>query len=88
MGGAGAIGIFRPLLRDGRRSVGEVFNVGTTDWARALMDSAAKSNGVVQQITRNVIRKYAGLEAANELPLPASETASATKEAALHTDAG
>jgi hypothetical protein len=52
------------------------------------MDSAAKSNGVVQQITRNVIRKYAGLEAANELPLPASETASATKEAALHTDAG
>ncbi|MFM0195449.1 hypothetical protein PQQ65_20315 [Paraburkholderia strydomiana] len=88
MGGAGAIGIFRPLLRDGRRSVGEVFNVGTTDWARALMDSSAKSNGVVQQITRNVIRKYAGLEAANELPLPASETASATKEAALHTDAG
>ncbi|MBT2792969.1 N,N-dimethylformamidase beta subunit family domain-containing protein [Paraburkholderia strydomiana] len=88
MGGAGAIGIFRPLLRDGRRSVGEVFNVGTTDWARALMDSAAKSNGVVQQITRNVIRKYAGLEAANELPRHASETASATKEAALHTDAG
>jgi hypothetical protein len=52
------------------------------------MDGAAKSNGVVQQITRNVIRRYAGLEAADELPRHASETASSAKEAALHTDAG
>jgi hypothetical protein len=90
MGGAGAIGIFRPLLRDGRRSAGEVFNVGTTDWARALIDTNAKSNEVVQQITRNVIRKYVGTEAENasqqEQVLP--DTTSAQSEVALQTDAG
>ncbi|HEY1216505.1 MAG TPA: N,N-dimethylformamidase beta subunit family domain-containing protein, partial [Bryobacteraceae bacterium] len=90
MGGSGAIGIFRPLLRDGRRSAGEVFNVGTTDWARVLTDSAAQSHGVVEQITRNVIRKYTRTEEANALPQNHArhETTGAGGEVALHTDAG
>ncbi|WP_025597434.1 N,N-dimethylformamidase beta subunit family domain-containing protein [Burkholderia sp. WSM2230] len=90
MGGAGAIGIFRPLLRDGRRSAGEVFNVGTTDWARALADSTAKSHGVVQQITRNVIRRYTGTEETNAIQHRQTqhEAADAPGEFALHTDAG
>jgi hypothetical protein len=89
MGGAGAIGTFRLQMQGGRRSSGEVFNVGTTDWPRVLMDSTAKSNFVVQRITRNVIRHYIGLEAENASQrddvLP--ETTHATNEAALQTDA-
>jgi hypothetical protein len=53
------------------------------------MDSTAKSNFVVQRITRNVIRHYIGLEAENASQrddvLP--ETTHATNEAALQTDA-
>jgi hypothetical protein len=90
MGGAGAIGLFRPLLRDGRRSAGEVFNVGTTDWARVLTDSTAQSHDVVQQITRNVIRQYTGAQEINatQQKRPLHEAADAGGEAALQTDAG
>lgn len=90
MGGAGAIGLFRPLLRDGRRSAGEVFNVGTTDWARVLTDSTAQSHDVVQQITRNVIRQYTGAQELNvsQQKRPLHEAADAGGEAALQTDGG
>jgi hypothetical protein len=90
MAGAGAIGLFRPLLRDGRRSAGEVFNVGTTDWARVLTDSAAQSHDVVQQITRNVIRQYTGAQEINasQQKHPLHEAADAGGETALQTDAG
>ncbi|MEC5406229.1 N,N-dimethylformamidase beta subunit family domain-containing protein [Paraburkholderia sp. MPAMCS5] len=88
MGGSGAIGIFRPVLRDGRRSAGEVFNVGTTDWARALIDTTAKSHDVVQQITRNVIRRYLGVENTSQESHSPPKTAGIAHEVALQTDAG
>jgi hypothetical protein len=59
MGGAGAMGLFRPLDMNGTVSRGMVFNCGTTDWARVLVDTNARSCHVVQQITRNVVRRFA-----------------------------
>jgi hypothetical protein len=61
MGGIGAFGMFRPKNPAGTLSEGQVFNCGTTDWARVLLDTQAKSNLVVQRITRNVVRRFIGL---------------------------
>lgn len=60
IGGAGAMGVFQPDP-DGGPGQGLVFNGGTTDWARVLMDPEAQSRVVVDQITRNVVRKFIGL---------------------------
>jgi len=62
IGGAGALGLFGAHAphTPGR---GLVFNCGTTDWARVLMDPDAVSHMVVRQITRNVVRAFAGLDA-------------------------
>jgi hypothetical protein len=62
MGGAAALGVFRPKLGSGPNG-GYVFNCGTTDWARVLIDPNASSHVVVAQITRNVIRKFLHLDA-------------------------
>jgi len=35
-----------------------VFNCGTTDWARVLMDPNAQSNAVVKRITHNVVKTF------------------------------
>jgi hypothetical protein len=59
VGGAGALGLFRPP--GGGSGQGRVFNCGTTDWARVLMDPNAQSHVVVDQITRNVVRRFLGL---------------------------
>jgi hypothetical protein len=53
--------MFRPKNPAGKLSEGQVFNCGTTDWARVLLDTRAKSNLVVQRITRNVVRRFIGL---------------------------
>ena len=60
MGGIGTMGVYRPN-RDGSVTKGLVFNGGTTDWARVLMDKHAESRLVVDQITRNVVRRFIGL---------------------------
>jgi hypothetical protein len=60
-GGVGALGVYRGRP-DGRAGRGLVFNCGTTDWARVLMDPRAKSHIVVGRITRNVIRTFLGLD--------------------------
>ncbi|VXB82572.1 conserved hypothetical protein [Burkholderia sp. 8Y] len=60
MGGAGAMGVFQPHVHGGLAR-GLVFNGGTTDWARVLMDPNAESRTVVDQITRNVVRRFIGL---------------------------
>jgi hypothetical protein len=47
------------VLRDpstGRYKAGNVFNCGTTDWARVLTDTRAASHNIVNQITLNVVR--------------------------------
>jgi hypothetical protein len=56
MGGAGAMGLYQPHA-DG----GFVFNGGTTDWARVLGNKHAQSHVIVDQITRNVLRKFIDL---------------------------
>jgi hypothetical protein len=56
IGGAGAMGVYQPHAQGGL-----VFNGGTTDWARVLDDPDAQSHVVVDQITRNVLRKFIGL---------------------------
>jgi hypothetical protein len=56
IGGAGAMGVFRPHAKGGL-----VFNGGTTDWARVLIDTNARSHAVVDQITRNVMRRFTGM---------------------------
>jgi hypothetical protein len=61
IGGIGALGIHQPELGAGSKQ-GLVFNCGTTDWARVLIDPNAKSHLVVAQITRNVIRKFLALD--------------------------
>ncbi|BAN25921.1 N,N-dimethylformamidase beta subunit family domain-containing protein [Caballeronia insecticola] len=60
MGGVGAMGVFQPDP-DGGPAQGLVFNGGTTDWPRVLMDAEAESRVVVDQITRNVVRRFIGL---------------------------
>ncbi|KIG09905.1 N,N-dimethylformamidase beta subunit family domain-containing protein [Caballeronia concitans] len=60
MGGMGAMGVFQPD-RNGSEKQGLVFNGGTTDWARVLMDKHAESRLIVDQITRNVVRRFIGL---------------------------
>ncbi|WP_250466492.1 N,N-dimethylformamidase beta subunit family domain-containing protein [Caballeronia sp. GAFFF2] len=60
VGGAGAMGVFKPDA-NGSPEQGEVFNGGTTDWARVLMNTSAQSHVVVDQITRNVVRRFIGL---------------------------
>ncbi len=59
IGGAGAMGVFKPDLGDGSNQ-GLVFNCGTTDWPRVLGDSGAGSHAIVSQITHNVIRHFSG----------------------------
>ena len=59
VGGVGAMGLFQPD-RDGGPKQGLVFNGGTTDWPRVLMDMEAESRVVVDQITRNVVRRFIG----------------------------
>jgi hypothetical protein len=61
MGGACAMGVLGPDDAHGPKA-GLVFNCGTTDWARVLMDGEAMSQMVVRQITRNVVRAFAGLD--------------------------
>jgi hypothetical protein len=41
---------------------GAIFNVGTTDWARVLMDASAAANTAVAVITFRVLRKFTALE--------------------------
>lgn len=60
-GGVGALGVYGAESTSSAKQ-GLVFNCGTTDWARVLMDPNAKSRVVVAQITRNVIRTFLGLE--------------------------
>jgi hypothetical protein len=61
MGGAGALGLYRPEADNAKQ--GAVFNCGTTDWARVLIDPRARSHAVVSQITSNVLRRFVGLDA-------------------------
>ncbi|MDR5818471.1 hypothetical protein QCE62_33155 [Caballeronia sp. LZ033] len=61
MGGVGAMGVFQPD-RNGGPQQGLVFNGGTTDWPRVLMDPEAESRVIVDQITRNVVRRFIGLQ--------------------------
>jgi hypothetical protein len=56
MSGAGAMGLFRPHAEGGF-----VFNGGTTDWARVLGNKHAQSHVIVDQITRNVLRRFIDL---------------------------
>ncbi len=56
VGGSGAMGVYQRNA-DG----GTVFNGGTTDWARVLADVNAQSHVIVDQITRNVMRRFIGL---------------------------
>jgi hypothetical protein len=62
VGGAAAMGVFKPDLGDGANS-GQVFNCGTTDWPRVLMDENASSHAIVARITLNVMRNFVGLAA-------------------------
>lgn len=59
IGGAGALGVFGAEPAAGPPA-GLVFHCGTTDWARVLMDPGARSQAVVAQITRNVLRAFCG----------------------------
>jgi hypothetical protein len=62
--GAGALGLFQPSPQSASGSdpmQGWVFNCGTTDWARVLMNPNAASHVIVDQITRNVVHKFSGL---------------------------
>lgn len=61
IGGIGALGVYQPELSASSKQ-GLVFNCGTTDWARVLIDPNAKSHVVVGQITLNVIRKFVDLD--------------------------
>jgi hypothetical protein len=78
MGGVGAMGVFQPL-RNGTPAQGLVFNGGTTDWARVLMDPEADSRVIVDQITRNVMRRFIGMK-----PRVIARTDTASSEAAAH----
>jgi hypothetical protein len=62
VGGAAAMGVFKPDLGDGANP-GQVFNCGTTDWPRVLMDENASSHAIVARITLNVMRNFVGLAA-------------------------
>jgi hypothetical protein len=62
MGGTAAMGMFQPKSVGGHTG-GQVFNCGTTDWSRVLMDPEASSHIVVGRITRNVIRTFLHLDA-------------------------
>ena len=57
VGGVGVMGIFGT---ETAKKEGLVFNCGTTDWARVLLDSSAASNAIVSRITRNVLRAFTG----------------------------
>jgi hypothetical protein len=59
VGGAAAMGVFSPDLGSGPHR-GQVFNCGTTDWPRVLLDSGASSHAIVSRITLNVIRHFVG----------------------------
>ncbi|MET0307748.1 MAG: N,N-dimethylformamidase beta subunit family domain-containing protein [Sphingomonas sp.] len=59
MEGVGAMGIFGDERNAGPKA-GLVFNGGTTDWARVLIDEAASSRAVVSRITTNVLRAFTG----------------------------
>ena len=55
----GGRGVFGVLERESERGVqpGIVFNAGTTDWARVLMDPHAASHTIVERITSNVFKR-------------------------------
>jgi hypothetical protein len=57
VGGVGAMGIFGTESTTGDQ-LALVFNCGTTDWARVLMDPNAQSNAVVKRITHNVVKTF------------------------------
>ncbi len=57
VGGVGAMGIFGTESTSGSQIM-LVFNCGTTDWARVLMDPNAQSNAVVKRITHNVVKTF------------------------------
>lgn len=60
MGGTAALGIFG--VESGTMPKSRlVFNCGTTDWARVLMDPSAAANVIVSKITSNVVRTLGGL---------------------------
>jgi hypothetical protein len=82
IGGVGALGVFQPES-SGNAKQGLVFNCGTTDWARVLIDPDARSHAVVAQITRNVLRNFLGHGADS-----ASWQDASLDEIVAHTDAG
>lgn len=55
--GHAAMGILGPDT-DPKDKRGLVFNCGTTDWPRVLMDDKATSHGVVSRITLNVLKAF------------------------------
>jgi hypothetical protein len=58
MGGVGAMGIHGDESLPGPKR-GLVFNGGTTDWARVLIDGGATAHPLVSRITANVLEAFA-----------------------------
>jgi hypothetical protein len=56
VGGRGAFGLLERSIESGVQP-GIVFNAGTTDWARVLMDTHAESHVIVDRITSNVFER-------------------------------
>ncbi|MGF6960138.1 hypothetical protein QFZ97_006068 [Paraburkholderia youngii] len=56
VGGRGVFGVLQRAAEKGVQP-GIVFNAGTTDWARVLMDPHAESHAVVDRITSNVFER-------------------------------
>ena len=56
VGGRGVLGVLERTAETGVQP-GIVFNAGTTDWARVLMDPGAQSHAVVDRITSNVFER-------------------------------
>lgn len=59
MEGVGAMGIYGSESASGPKA-GLVFNGGTTDWARVLMDKDATAHDLVSRITANVLGAFTG----------------------------
>ncbi|WP_345813116.1 N,N-dimethylformamidase beta subunit family domain-containing protein [Paraburkholderia sp. PREW-6R] len=88
VGGFAALGVFKPDFGSGANG-GQVFNCGTTDWSRVLLDERASSHAVVEQITLNVMHRFlAGMkEGAATESLPAGETGGALRNQLAQTNA-
>jgi hypothetical protein len=56
IGGTGSFGLLGTDA-DSEYKNGLVFNCGTTDWSRVLIDETAESNKIVRQMTKNVLLK-------------------------------